>query len=173
MNLHLVDINSDLTDAWVESFRSFPEVEILCGDILSVASNTIVSPANSYGFMDGGIDRLYTEFFGLQPQTRVQEIIASRKEQFLPVGEAVLVPTGHPTITYMISSPTMQSPGAIHPSNCFFAMAAVLNAVERNLDYVVDVYCPGLGTSTGRLDPRMAAKEMANAYEKWKSKRHT
>lgn len=172
MNLHLVDINSDLTEAWEKSFRNFPEVEILCCDILSVARNTIVSPANSYGFMDGGIDRLYTELFGLQPQTEIQEHISQRADGFLPVGDAVLVRTGHPEIPYMISAPTMQSPGAIPSSNCFFAMAAILNTVERNREHVDHVYCPGLGTATGRLDPEIAATEMANAYQKWKSKKY-
>lgn len=171
MNLHLVDINPELVSAWQLAFRDYPEVEIVCDDILKVAADTIVSPANSYGFMDGGIDRLYTEFFGLQPQTEIQNHISNRKDELLPVGEAVLVRTGHQKIPYMICAPTMQSPGAIPPSNCFYAMSAILNAFDRNREYVSDVYCPGLGTSTGRLEPGIAADEMIHAYRKWKSRK--
>ena len=64
MQLHLVDINSAVVDAWRSAFREFPEVSVQCNDLLAVAENTIVSPANSLGYMDGGIDAAYLEFFG-------------------------------------------------------------------------------------------------------------
>ena len=172
MKLHLVDINGDLVSEWNETFQMFDEVEIYCCDILSIAENTIVSPANSYGFMDGGIDRIYTEHFGMRPQTEIQTLIASKEEGHLPVGEAVFVSTGDSKIPYMIAAPTMLTPGAVPASNCFFAMAAVLNAADRNVDLVTDVYCPGLGTLTGRLEPKIAATEMAKAYAKWKNRKY-
>ena len=169
MNLNLVDINNELVDAWSREFSEFESVSVLQSDILKVAKNTIVSPANSYGFMDGGIDRMYTEYFGLLPQTMLQERIKHREEGYLPVGASILVHTGHQEIPYMIAAPTMITPSAIPPSNCFYAMAAVLQAAERNSKVVTDVYCPGLGTLTGRLDVDIAAKEMAHAYSKWLS----
>lgn len=169
MNLYLVDINYDLVEAWEKEFSDVEGVTILHEDILNVAENTIVSPANSYGFMDGGIDRLYTDFFGLQPQTRLQEAIKYRKEGYLPIGASILVTTGHDKIPYMIAAPTMLTPGIIPASNCFFAMSAVLQAAARNSNIITDVYCPGLGTLTGRVDVSIAAQEMANAYKKWKS----
>ncbi len=72
------------------------------GDILSLARDVVVSPSNSYGFMDGGLDHLYTEFFGLTPQTRLQELIAMHLEGLLPVGAALLVRTGHGRIPWMM-----------------------------------------------------------------------
>lgn len=170
MELFLVDINHELVHEWEKSFSSFQNVHVSCGDILQFAENTIVSPANSYGFMDGGIDRLYTEYFGLKPQTEVQKAIEQREEGYLPVGASVLVETGHNKIPYMISAPTMITPGAIPPSNCFFAMSAVLMSVKRHANIVKKVYCPGLGTMTGRLSPDIAAQEMAHAYRKWLDK---
>jgi hypothetical protein len=59
MRLHLIDTEADLVRCWSEAFAAFPEVEVLRGDILHNARDTIVSPANGYGYMDGGIDRLY------------------------------------------------------------------------------------------------------------------
>ena len=70
MELWLVDINQELVEAWRNEFRGFDEVNLVCGNILRIAENTIVSPANSYGYMDGGIDLEYTYHFGLQPQQR-------------------------------------------------------------------------------------------------------
>ena len=168
MKLHLVDINTDLITEWEKAFSEFENVTVQCADILTVAENTIVSPANSYGFMDGGIDRLYTDFFGLRPQTEIQQYIATREEGFLPVGAAVLVNTGHKKVPFMISAPTMMSLGAVPPSNCFYAMAAILFVADKHKkDKVTDIYCPGLATLTGRVAPDIAAVEMANAYRKW------
>ncbi len=56
MKLHLVDINAGLVEAWSKHLAEPPEVDIHCADILSVAKNVLVSPSNSTGFMDGGID---------------------------------------------------------------------------------------------------------------------
>jgi hypothetical protein len=62
MKLYLVDRSPDLITAWQELFAGLNNVFICEGDILSIAEDTIVSPANSYGFMDGGIDRSYLDF---------------------------------------------------------------------------------------------------------------
>jgi hypothetical protein len=39
-------------------------------DILTRTADAILSPANSFGFMDGGIDLLYSNFFGWELQDR-------------------------------------------------------------------------------------------------------
>jgi hypothetical protein len=57
--LTLVDKQEALVSALQQEFASFPEVSIVEGNILELAENCIVSPANSYGFMDGGIDLQY------------------------------------------------------------------------------------------------------------------
>ena len=62
MQLNLIDINSSLVSAWTDAFAEFPEVNIREGDILKVAEDCVVSPANSYGYMDGGIDAVYCAF---------------------------------------------------------------------------------------------------------------
>lgn len=80
MELWLVDTNSELVSAWEYEFKKFSEVNVLHGNILEVAENTIVSPGNSYGFMDGGIDKLYIEYFGLNLQTEVMKAISYRPE---------------------------------------------------------------------------------------------
>ena len=167
MKLYLVDTNVKLVEEWEKQFAEFEGVSVHHGDILELAENTIVSPANSYGYMDGGIDRLYTDYFGMQPQIEIQDAIKKREEGYLPVGASVFVNTGHEKISYMISAPTMISPGEVRPENCFFAMAAVLQASERNKSVVRKVYCPGLATGIGKVSPELAASEMALAYRKW------
>lgn len=168
MRLHLVDCVPEIVHAWKDAFARHPEIDISEGDILTVATTCVVSPANSYGFMDGGIDAQYTQFFGLQPQTELQQHIGRKGE--LLVGASVVVRTGHPRIPFMICAPTMNTPGAVPKANAFYAMAAVLNAAERNQGVLFDVFCPGLCTGTGRVSAADAASEMAYAYAKWVGK---
>ena len=172
MILNLVAINAQLVDAWNREFVHLPDVHIYEGNILMIAENTIVSPANSYGLMDGGIDDQYVQFFGPIIQGDVQKAIHEycRKSlgyDHLPVGASVFVETGNKKIPYMISAPTMVNPGPVGMENCFFAMAAILNEAWRHRDKVKMIYCPGLATGTGRVPYDLAAKEMANAYRKW------
>jgi len=170
MRLHLVDTNPEMADRWQVHFAPFPEVQIVHGDILALAHNTIVSPANSYRFMDGGIDGQYTDCFGFRPQEEVQRKIALRPEGYLPVGAAALVGTGHSRVPYLISAPTMIGPGPVEAANSFFAMSAVLRVAAGHPEAVTDVFCPGLGTGIGEVPPDKAAREMAAAYGHWKER---
>jgi hypothetical protein len=80
MRLHLVDHNRHLVNAWTKAFREFPEVTVEQGDLLAIAEHCVVSPANSYGFMDGGIDAAYRAFFGAQIERTVQDAVTRRPE---------------------------------------------------------------------------------------------
>jgi O-acetyl-ADP-ribose deacetylase (regulator of RNase III) len=170
IELWLVDMNHELVRAWQKAFGDFDEVHIECENILDIAENTIVSPANSYGYMDGGIDLAYTDYFGLKPQEEIQKKISLRPEGYLPVGSAVLVVTGDNKIPYLISAPTMLSPGPVDSSNAFFAMSAILQVAHKNNHIVQKVFCPGLATGIGRVPYVQAAGEMAHAYGKWRQK---
>lgn len=168
MRLHLVDTNEDIVAAWREHFREFPEVDIQGGDIMTIAEHCLVSPANSHGFMDGGIDGVYLSFFGAQIEQRVQEAVARRPEGILPVGASLVVTTGHARIPYLIVAPTMTMPEPVASENCYRAMRAILRIATAEYSVGRDVYCPGLGTGVGMVAPAMAASAMAGAYRDWK-----
>jgi O-acetyl-ADP-ribose deacetylase (regulator of RNase III) len=169
MHLHLVDTNSELVAAWRDSFASFDEVAIQHGDILSLARHALVSPANSNGFMDGGIDRQYAEFFGAAVQNRVLEVVRARPEGHLPVGASAIVGTDHPDIPFLILAPTMFAPDPVPPSHAYRALRAVLRLHGKHVALNGDVYCPGLATLIGRVSPKKAASEMAEAYRDWRA----
>lgn len=169
MHLHLIGINPALVNAWFDAFADFPEVEIQHGDLLNVAHGCIVSPANSYGFMDGGIDAAYRDFFGLEIEKTVQAAIAVRPEGLLPVGACIIVPTGNPRIPHLIVAPTMVMPEMVESLNCQRAMRAVLRIARQHPDLCSHIYCPGLATGVGRVPPEIAALEMAQAYRDWKA----
>jgi len=52
----LVDKRRPLCDAWSQAFQKFPNVEVVEGDFFSWDADAMVSPANSFGIMDGGLD---------------------------------------------------------------------------------------------------------------------
>jgi O-acetyl-ADP-ribose deacetylase (regulator of RNase III) len=169
VKLHLVDTNPALVSAWQSAFADLPEVSVQQAKILSLAHNAIVSPANSYGFMDGGIDLAYRRFCGKGLEARVQEAIARRPEGLLPVGASLIVSTGHERIRYLIVAPTMVIPEWVSSENCYRAMRALLRSAAGDLEVGKAVFCPGLGTGVGAVPVEDAAREMAKAYWDWKS----
>lgn len=52
----LADHWGPLTRAWSEAFSSIPAVEVRQGDFFAEDVDALVSPANSFGIMDGGLD---------------------------------------------------------------------------------------------------------------------
>lgn len=187
MKLILRDRNQDMIDAWKVHFKNMPDVEIGCGDIFDVAADALVSPANSFGFMNGGIDLAYSKRFGWQLQNTLQKYLYDNHDGELPVGEACYIPIGVPSepYKYLISAPTMRVPVDINGTvNAYLAMRAILRLVkrfneralrqaeydsirsEKNVpaELIGSVLCPGLGTAIGRLPYNVAAYQMREAY---------
>ena len=86
MNLIFCDINTNLIESLHKYFNQDPNIEIVHGSIFDVDCNAIVSPANSYGFMDGGLDLRISQFFGWHVQEKLQEIIKEKHHGELLVG---------------------------------------------------------------------------------------
>ncbi|WP_052572901.1 macro domain-containing protein [Haloferula sp. BvORR071] len=164
MKFHLIDSNPDVAAALKTAFAAFGEVEVRCGNLLTHAEECVVSPANSYGFMDGGFDSVLYGFFGPQIQVIVQDAISGRPEGLLPVGAAMLVPTGHHRIPFLLVAPTMTLPGEVTALHAYRAMRAVLRMAWAECGRIGQVYCPGLGTGVGAVGAGDAASEMARAY---------
>jgi O-acetyl-ADP-ribose deacetylase (regulator of RNase III) len=70
--------------------------------------DSIVSPANSFGYMRGGIDGFYTKKFGPGVEKDVQDLIKSEHDGEMLVGKAEIVETGDKNIPFCISAPTMR-----------------------------------------------------------------
>src|SRR5688572_2999512 len=109
---HLVlrDRNPEMMMAWTDAFSDGGPWSIGCDDILRHKADAIVSPANSYGYMDGGIDLAYRTHFGLGIQSRLQRYLEQSRGGFLPVGDACIIQTNNDRIPLMIVAPTMERP---------------------------------------------------------------
>ena len=166
---YLRDLDEHLVAAWQNYFKDIPNVQATVGDIFAVQADAIISPANSFGFMDGGIDRLYSQHFGWHLQERLQQLLRDQYDGELPIGLAVLIPTDHPDIPYLISAPTMRVPINVSDTlNAYLAFRAVLRLVEKTNqtqpETITSVVCPGLATATGEMAPDICAKQMHAAY---------
>ena len=175
MVIILADLQPKVVQAWQNSLGDYPNVEIHNGSIFEVPCDAIVSPANSFGFMDGGIDMAISRFFGWHVQERLQEIIKTKHHGELIVGHAEVVPTDHPKIPYVISSPTMRVPMILEQNsvNIYLATRAVLLLVKYGLhpdgsqlsDTIRRVAIPGMGTGVGRFPPEICALQMKQAID--------
>ena len=79
MKIYLLDISANMTRCWKEYFNNCENVEVVCDEFSRFMNShdvqCIVSPANSYGLMDGGYDLSITKYFGTGLQKKVQEYI--------------------------------------------------------------------------------------------------
>ena len=165
----LRDRNLDVVEAWREYFERADDVSISHGDIFNGPADAIVSPANSFGFMDGGIDLAYSYRFGWALQERLQALLRAEHDGELPVGQAVILETGDAQFPWLISAPTMRVPMDVSETvNAFLAFRAVIRAVQAHnraaAKSIETVLCPGLCTAVGRMPPKVCARQMHYAY---------
>jgi O-acetyl-ADP-ribose deacetylase (regulator of RNase III) len=169
MKIILAEINIDLIKAWTEVFKSSEDIEIYLGSAFEPHTDAIVSPANSFGFMDGGIDLQISQNLGWDVEERLQELIRKEHNGELLVGQAELVRTRNLKIPYVISAPTMRVPMTLENSpNPFLATRAVLQLIKNNEEArnnIKTVTFPGMGTGVGQVKPEICAYQMYMAVE--------
>lgn len=168
--LILVDPAPALCAAFEQSFRGLPGVEIVNGYFEHVPEfDCMVSAANSFGLMSGGVDAAIIRFFGDALQERVARRVLDDYLGEQPVGTSMIVETDDPAHPFIAHTPTMRIPMPItNTDHVYVAMWAMLLAVRdhnrREARTIGTVACPGLGTATGRVAYPEAARQMALAY---------
>lgn len=134
-------------------------IEIMRGDIVKLTVAAVVSPANSQGYMRGGVDFAYTRHFGPGVEAALRAKIAALPGALLPVGEALAVPTNDTVIPCLVSAPTMETPRRLSGPEPVFAAskAAVRCTLAEGCESLA---FPGMGTGTGCLAADTAAEAM-------------
>ena len=177
LHLVLVDPQPAVSVAWRKHFGDLPSVEIVTARFEALpAFDCMVSAANSFGLMDGGVDAAITRFFGDELVSRVQRQILEEHLGEQSVGTSMIVATGHPKHPFIAHTPTMRVPmDIVRTDNVYRAMWAMLLAVrlhnQRSDRLIHIVACPGLGTATGRMPFAEAARQMSLAYRHFLSPR--
>ena len=178
MQIILTSRDQVLSKAWARYCADLEFVTLYDGSILDLNCDAVVSPANSFGFMDGGIDMLYTQHFGWHVQERLQRVIQERHGGELLIGQAEIVETDNPRIPYLIAAPTMRVPTILGDTiNPYLAARAVLRLVLHGTfvdgphagtpirPVIESIAFPGLGTGVGRARPTLCARQVRAAID--------
>jgi len=176
MQIILSAIDRPLLKAWQEHCGDLDGVVVQKGSILDLECDAVVSPANSFGFMDGGIDLLYSHRFSWRVQYRLQDVIRKHHHGELLVGTAEIVETDDEKIPFLIAAPTMRVPMELRfGANPYLAARAVLLLIEHGefqsgtkkgtpVDRLIKtVAFPGLGTGVGGIPPEICARQVSAA----------
>jgi O-acetyl-ADP-ribose deacetylase (regulator of RNase III) len=162
MKIILIDREPALVKAWARTFEDREEVEVVQADYFSLPADAMVSPANSFGVMDGGLDLAIRDQLGFEVQRRAQRLIVERHHGELPVGCAEIVETGDARWPKLVIAPTMRVPENVAQTlNAYLAFRAVLLACKRA--ELSSLVCCGLGTGIGFMSPDRCAVQMRMA----------
>ena len=178
MKIQLIDRKQALIDAFKKAFEGCDDVEVFQGNIFDIKTDCIVSPANSYGFMDGSLELAISNTLGWGIQTRLQKLIQEEYNGELLVGQATLIITDKPElIPFCLVSPTMRVPSIIKNTPNPYLAAKALFVLLKDAEYLQkrnqwapsykleSVSIPGLGTGVGNVNYEVCAKQIRLAYD--------
>ena len=131
-----------------------------------------VSPSNSLGYMDGGIDKAYMEMFP-DIQKKVQTTIRKHGKTsllgrfYLPIGSAIIIKATDGQ--YLISAPTMLQPQNVSKTrNAYFSTKAIFNVLRKwgHINNSKDelILVP-MCTGWGKMDIKESLNQMNKAIE--------
>lgn len=169
MKIKLVAFNLPLYYAWKKAFQNIFDIEVIDGDIFKEQGDALISPANSFGYMDGGLDLKISQHLGWEMEEKVRSKIIYEFNGELPVGQAIIIETNLSHLPYLISAPTMRVPMDISNTvNAYLAFKAILEVCQKhnaeNSKKIQTILCPGLGTGEGRMPVEICARQMKAAY---------
>ena len=166
MKIYIIDSSKEKLSYLESYFNGCEEVQCVCEDLHAFLSNNlvecVVSPANSFGIMDGGYDLAITEYFGDQLQERVQDFILNNFYGEQPVGTSFIIDAGKDNRT-LIHTPTMRTPQKIKdPLVVYQCMRSTLMCALRN--NVQSILIPMFGGGCGGVHPEVISEMMWRAY---------
>ncbi len=165
MKIILLDNKSPMCLAWKKYFKDIPNVKVVNEDIEYYDLSNIdclVSPANSYGLMDGGYDLALTRMFGNDLQHAVQNYIIDNLYGEQQVGSSIIVDIPN-TNKKLIHTPTMRIPSPIVDSEIIYTSmrSTLMCALNNNIKTII---IPAFGGATGMVPFNTIAREMYKAY---------
>ncbi len=139
------------------------EIQVVHGSLLEIRAQAIVNPANSLGYMGGGVAGVIKRFGGEEIE---KEAVGKAP---IPVGSAVLTTAGKLPFKGVIHAPTMEEPAmATTPEKVRRAVRASLELADREGFEVIAM--PGMGTGVGRLPKDIAARVMVEEIRSFNAK---
>lgn len=168
MKVFLLSSNNNMIREWCKYFSDMPLVEIIHDDFCHFMDihhkeiSCVVSPANSFGLMDGGYDLAISRWFGWDLMKKVQQYIIDNYHGEQPVGTSFLIETGTSNIK-LIHTPTMREPSAIKDPLVVYQCTRTC-LIEAQKHSVNNIVIPAFGGECGYLKHELIAKLMYEAY---------
>lgn len=133
-------------------------IRVVKGDLTKVEAYAIVNPANSFGYMGGGVALAIKRAGGEEIE---REAVAKAP---IEVGKAVATSAGRLKARFVIHAPTMVNPaGETDEEKVGLATLAALKCAEEK--NARSVAFPGMGTGVGGLSYKTAADVMVGAIK--------
>lgn len=133
------------------------------GDLTKISCDAIVNPANSYGYMGGGVAGAIKHVGGEE----IEKEAVSKAP--IPLGTAIFTKAGKLSCKFVIHAPTMKQPAQrINVENVRFAICAALDLGEKL--QLKSIAIPGMGTGVGGVDVNSAAEVIVDIVKKYDSK---
>jgi O-acetyl-ADP-ribose deacetylase (regulator of RNase III) len=152
---------SIITSESIVKKNNLPKIELRKGSITTCEVDAIVNPANSFGYMGGGVAGVIRKVGG---QIIEDEAVAQAPVQ---VGEAILTSAGDLICHKIIHAPTMHNPAEKTDAHkVFCATKAALELADKE-DFR-SIAMPGMGTGVGGLNKLEAAKAIIKAVKSMK-----
>ena len=136
------------------------KIKVLKGDLTELEVDAIVNPANSLGYMGGGVA-------GAIKRKGGEEIEKEAVEKApIPVGKAIATTSGRLKCRYVIHAPTMERPAMrISVDNVRKATRAALE-LAKDMG-IKRIAFPGMGTGVGGVKEEDAAKAMIETIKEY------
>ena len=133
------------------------------GDLTQILCDAIVNPANSFGYMGGGVAGAIKRVGGIEIE---REAVSKAP---IGVGKAIFTTAGNLKCRYVLHAPTMKQPAMkISLENVKLATKAALElGVKLNLNSIA---IPGMGTGVGGVPVEDAAKAIVNLVKEFENK---
>lgn len=169
MEIILFDIDDKMTECWREDFSDVENVRIEntefseLMDSKKYAIDMVVSAANSFGIMDGGLDLAYRNYFGMNLQKEVQKKLYELYLGEQPVGSSLIIDIPDFKDMKLCHTPTMRIPQPVDPRIVYTAMRSSLVAAYKENAKVVLV--PAFAHLTGGIKAEIVSQLMHRAYK--------
>jgi O-acetyl-ADP-ribose deacetylase (regulator of RNase III) len=182
LTLTFVSLERSIVD---EVAKAFPSTDIRYKNVGAEHKNItscaphdcIVSPANSFGQMDGGIDaslsRMLMKHYDVEYIGRkVRKVIAEEYFGEQPVGTCILLETDNHSFPYLAHAPTMTTPRTVTGTlNAYYAFKAVLSSVVNYNRHahkdrkIKSILTTTFATGCGEVPLADALQQMKKAYD--------
>lgn len=162
----------EIAKAFERHFYDDENVEIISKPFETIPDfDCMVSAANSFGLMDGGVDAAITAFYGKQLMSRVQQHIVNEYLGEQPVGSAFIIGSGDHKHPWLVHAPTMRVPLIISGTDAVYlatraALLAVYhhNKTQSEHNKIGRVVFPAMGAGCGQVSPDSVAAQMKLAW---------